>query len=463
MHLGYKNTLKRLIIYVSAAFYGSSCLKAKVDASNHAPLGSPSLGDKAPSQKAPLDPKILGDFGFCPQKKYLNASNILWLSFLSGLQYQHFSSSSKTLVDLGFGSQKDALFYQKLAHQIEIAKLEASIQTKLKSWSSEAERQTLLRDSLERYQKAFGNPVFNRDILKLYQSYMDISDPNRNIYYIIGTRPDPDKKVFQASTQAFYAENEKLDFAVISFRGTESDSQDDISTDLDIAHTEMAEFQSEKVMRGFYNAYKEVNRKIAELLERQSLSRKTPLNLWITGHSLGGATGTLLMADLLNQKLRGNLKNINIMGLYTYGSPRVGDNKFALRFDSYAMFYNVPIYRVRHFQDIVTGIPFGFNANPGFWHVGSLVYIDGKNQVHYGNGWQAIEQKSDLLTATPTSINDHKIDFYTLKLNSFKKTTQDPKVASCVTIPGERGLAPFVENPDLRKIDWKEATKDLKY
>lgn len=438
-----------------------SCLPKKADTSESIALESPPLIGTTLPQNTDLGPQLSGNYSFCPQKKYLNTSNLVGLSFLSGLEYQHFSTSSKTLVSLGFGRPKDALFYQKLSNQIEIAKLESKIPTQFKSWSTETERQTLLNDSRAQYQKTFGEPIFTRDILSLYKSYIDIEDPNREIYYIVGTKQDPSKKIDQASTQAFYAEHNGQDFAVISFRGTETNSRVDIDADLDVAATPMPEFESEKVMRGFYNAYKEVDRKLADLLKQRSQNRKKPLNLWITGHSLGGAAATLLTADLLSQKHRKRLKNINLMGLYTYGSPRVGDNKFALRFDALAMFHNVPIYRVRHSQDIVTAIPFGLNANPGFWHVGSLVYIDRKNQVYFGNGWQDIEKNSDLLRATPTSLNDHSIDLYAIKLLNFKKTTQDPMVSACSAIPGERGLAPYVENPDLRKIDWKKATKAL--
>lgn len=43
--------------------------------------------------------------------------------------------------------------------------------------------------------------------------------------------------------------------------------------------------------------------------------------LYVTGHSLGGAMATICASRLSAQ-------GMNVEGLYTYGSPRVGDGEF---------------------------------------------------------------------------------------------------------------------------------------
>ena len=67
----------------------------------------------------------------------------------------------------------------------------------------------------------------------------------------------------------------------------------------------------------------------------------------ITGHSLGGALATHAAAHLLSQ-------GINVDMLYTFGSPRVGDNKFSTWFD--ALLKNTKV-RVTHGRDPVPHLP----------------------------------------------------------------------------------------------------------
>ena len=71
---------------------------------------------------------------------------------------------------------------------------------------------------------------------------------------------------------------------------------------------------SGNVHRGFKAALLEV---WTDLENYVSNLQKDNLKIWITGHSLGAALATLA-ADRYG----------NVQGLYTYGSPRVGDQDF---------------------------------------------------------------------------------------------------------------------------------------
>ena len=111
----------------------------------------------------------------------------------------------------------------------------------------------------------------------------------------------------------------------------------------------------------------------------------------MTSHRLGGSIANLLVADILIQKSKKSMNQVNLMGAYTFGAPRIGDARFAFGLDFFTMYNNVSMYLVRDTADIVTGIPLGVTKYPGYWHAGSLVYLDAKGGVYYGNGWQDIE------------------------------------------------------------------------
>lgn len=64
----------------------------------------------------------------------------------------------------------------------------------------------------------------------------------------------------------------------------------------------------------------------------------------ITGHSLGGAMGTLCFADLASKFPR------LALALHTFGSPRVGNPAFGTYLDG----LDGQIWRVVHKRDVVT-------------------------------------------------------------------------------------------------------------
>ncbi len=164
------------------------------------------------------------------------------------------------------------------------------------------------------------------------------------------------------STQCYLAAGDR--FSIVAFRGTETgkrrDRDDyanivaDIRADFDVRLTESG--QGGKVHRGFMEALDEVwaplVRKLEEIAGRG-------LKIWLCGHSLGAALATLA-ADRFGA----------VGGLYTFGSPRVGDESFKRDFF-------VPTYRFVNNNDIVTQVP----PLP-YRHVGQLRYIDHQGLLH---------------------------------------------------------------------------------
>jgi len=180
-----------------------------------------------------------------------------------------------------------------------------------------------------------------------------------------------DVKFFEnKATQCFVANNEK--FAIVVFRGSEARLREGDSDPGYIFADWMANFnflpeawdQGGNVHRGFKAALLEV---WTDLEDYVSNLQKDNLKIWITGHSLGAALATLA-ADRYG----------NVQGLYTYGSPRVGDQDFRKDF-------NVNTYRFVNNSDIVTKVP----PPRMYCHVGELKYIDSEGIIHDNtNRWE---------------------------------------------------------------------------
>jgi hypothetical protein len=165
------------------------------------------------------------------------------------------------------------------------------------------------------------------------------------------------------STQCYVASNDK--FAVVAFRGSEIWKREgkfdlgkifaDLGADVDIWLTDWR--QGGKVHRGFKNALEEV---WTDLYAYIQPLHERGCKIWFTGHSLGAALATLA-AD----------RYPHARDLYTYGSPRVGNDKFIENF-------KVNAYRMINNEDIATRVP-----PPGFYkHVGEVRYIDAKGTIH---------------------------------------------------------------------------------
>lgn len=99
-----------------------------------------------------------------------------------------------------------------------------------------------------------------------------------------------------------------------------------------------------EVHDGFLQTYSFARNSIIEVLK--VLEEKT--RVYVTGHSLGGALATLAAPDIENNMSR------EIKGIYTFGSPRVGNAKFSI---SYNKEFGKKSYRIANSSDIVTSIP----------------------------------------------------------------------------------------------------------
>jgi hypothetical protein len=164
------------------------------------------------------------------------------------------------------------------------------------------------------------------------------------------------------ATQCYVASNEK--FAVVAFRGSEAKLREGDSNVGHIFADWMANLnfapepweQGGNVHRGFKGALDEVWDDLEDYISNLHKSHR---KIWMSGHSLGAALATLA-ADRYGK----------VQGLYTYGSPRVGDLNFKEGF-------NVNAYRFVNNSDIVTKVP----PAAMYLHVGELKYIDSEGSI----------------------------------------------------------------------------------
>tara|TARA_R110000824_G_scaffold252939_1_gene441786 strand:- start:872 stop:1627 length:756 start_codon:yes stop_codon:yes gene_type:complete len=156
---------------------------------------------------------------------------------------------------------------------------------------------------------------------------------------------------------------------VLAFRGTEVKSWSDIKADLNVLSVG-AKHSRGRVHEGFEKEVDKLWVGIRDYVIKQRKGRK----LVITGHSLGASMATIVAARL-------HKATFKIDGLYTYGSPRVGNSTFKENL-------KIKHYRFVNNSDDVTKIPF---YHWGYTHHGELRYINSDEQVVLGtNVWRRV-------------------------------------------------------------------------
>lgn len=173
-------------------------------------------------------------------------------------------------------------------------------------------------------------------------------------------------KFFDANTNTFgyagLAPAAGENIIIFSFRGATPSAGRNWITDLNAQRMPYPGLRGATVHKGFYNAYLSVARQV-NLAAKSLLANCQNCQIYVTGHSLGAAVATLAAADLF--ALTPDIT------LYTFGSPRVGDQAFATYFDKI-----VPdAFRIVHKNDIVPHVPQRFL---GFRHVSQEIWYYGE-------------------------------------------------------------------------------------
>jgi triacylglycerol lipase len=201
-------------------------------------------------------------------------------------------------------------------------------------------------------------------------------------------------------TQGFIVGN--ADLIVLAFRGTEPTKLKDVLADADIFKLENL---GGRIHRGFYEALQFVWQDIvAKIVEFQDNSQ----SILIAGHSLGAALATLAAVQLRLER------DIVANGIYTFGSPRVGDPDFRINYDR--------VFADRHFRfvnnnDVVTRVAPSFHPF-NYKHVGKMLYFDVEGTLHSDIAyWKKFKETikggiDDFLKPGIDFIKDHDMQVY---------------------------------------------------
>lgn len=333
-------------------------------------------------------PSGSADFNFCttpPEDAVMNLNNAAWLAYFSANEYSHMHYLASSLDELGFQTPDGSgLDWAECAVDLRVMRgFEKQEGKDLKAAHSSG------KEALLEYLTPLAGKDAETPWGECARRWFSESGFDGSTYpapsfenYLIHTAHEGNYLEFfsggefllegtafaQGSTQVFFARHKTLPIVVISFRGTETKWQD-IATDGKAWRTKLSgEGWSNwgSVHAGFHSAFES----ISEILHTKLAEYDgTDVKIWITGHSLGGALATLMAADIL--RLNSLESNLDLRGVYTFGSPRVGNNAFYDRFTEQAASAKTRVVRFRNGDDAVTHIP----GLLEYKHVGTLAHI----------------------------------------------------------------------------------------
>ncbi|EAS02396.1 lipase family protein (macronuclear) [Tetrahymena thermophila SB210] len=178
---------------------------------------------------------------------------------------------------------------------------------------------------------------------------------------------------------------------VISFRG--SDNLRNWMSNLNCRKFNYQKCDKCNVHEGIYNIYSSFQNKLTECA--LNLIKQYPqASIIITGHSLGGALATLQAVDIKTQYPDYSIE------LVTFGSPRVGNQKFS----DYAnnLLKNNSV-RITNKKDVIPHLPFKFFD---FYHTGQEMWI--VDEISFKTDCKQGEDQNCSASVKPNlSINDH--------------------------------------------------------
>jgi triacylglycerol lipase len=187
--------------------------------------------------------------------------------------------------------------------------------------------------------------------------------------------------VDREGTQCYVASNGT--FAIVAFRGTQPDQRADVWADFEFVPRSWP--GGGDVHEGFQEALDVVWNDLTQALNETGATK-----VWFTGHSLGAAVATLA-ADRFGQPA----------GLYTFGSPRLGDGTFTAAFNAR---HATRSFRYVNDHDVVTHVPPSiFN----FRHVDRELHVDANGHIGQstaGPGKLVIDAAADYFTSRVPAV-----------------------------------------------------------
>ena len=192
--------------------------------------------------------------------------------------------------------------------------------------------------------------------------------------------------------------------------------------------------QTPMVHRGFWYSWKKggfderIKRLVKWYIDTYHKDSDDPVELHVTGHSLGGALATLAALDLTKQF------NVDTT-VYTFGQPRVGNKAFATDYDATVTKH----FSVAHGQDPVARVPKGAYKKNGIrvavLKTGDVVVAPSSLESH-------------VLNSTP-EIKDHMLESYRRAWMVSIKQQFGPKQITSLTQSGRIGASTLASDVAL--------------
>ena len=206
-------------------------------------------------------------------------------------------------------------------------------------------------------------------------------------------------------TQGFISWDDKV--VLLSFRGTEQNLGDWLAN-LSVAARDTP---YGRLHSGFASAFQETKSTIDSILNSIHGTQK---QLWITGHSLGGALAVIAGAAYL--------RDYSIAGVYTYGQPKLTVSGTA---DLYHTKLDGRYIRFVNNHDVVPTLP------PGYKHFGELIWFDrnGQTTSHSATGLTSLVAPS--LELPPAEMSKEQFDEMQARL----KRLSEPAVLGALSLP----------------------------
>lgn len=177
----------------------------------------------------------------------------------------------------------------------------------------------------------------------------------------------------RADNQVAWLENDSS--VIIIIRGTEAERESkDIQTDLAAVQAPIDAANENYAHTGFLCASDDIWGNFLQRRIRTVVKNSPKKPVFITGHSLGGALATILSYRMLTDA---STAAVNLKGIYSYGSPRVGNQGFKNALERLAAKKGTALVRIRNGDDTVSMIPAdikGVSAFP-YQHVGTFVHL----------------------------------------------------------------------------------------
>ncbi len=311
-------------------------------------------------------------FDFCPAPDPAepHLENAAWLAYLSANEYSHFYYLATLLDQLGFTS---TLPWPTCASDMRRMRgFEESHRDALIAASHAKSLKQFLAPHAAKW-GACAKPWFEQHYdgaqfpAAAFEKWL-IQTPHigEQVEFFSGGKFELDGRAFsEGSTQVAFLRHSKLPLVIIAFRGTEPTKWADVVTDLKAWKTPLADGWG-SVHSGFKTAFESIGAVMRTKLDEY---KDQKVQIWVTGHSLGGGLATLMGAEILRREEAG--EGFDLRGVYTFGSPRVGNRAFRDKLVAVAAKHGAQLVRFRNGDDLVTAVP----RMTDFEHVGRVAHL----------------------------------------------------------------------------------------